>query len=399
MKKKLTKYYFKIERLNHLFKIVLIIFFTTSCATKFFMTKDYISKQIACRIDAEWWHTNQTKACDWLSIKNEKESRPFDQNLYKSVSYGSACLQNLSSMISSAKNDTISENEYNKIAISTLNICNSLLFDLATKEKLSYYYASVIEGLFITADKFCEIQYSAVLNKKNLNNSQIVPSFCHKMIVLSQEYPVHFAPNVLIEKKHYFDKAVLVSSGLCNAGDKIACELSPKSKSLLAYVMGEQKKAKVLQTEKLRIEKEKLASEQAVQKEINQCTQGDKNKCWDLYVANRSNQHGYQFLRDACLLGHPQACQTKLIIDEETSRKETERNAQISIENERRESLYKGMSCTTKNNPLTGNYCDSSCPGYEGCIERRERNRDMYKKPKRTSCSPDFLGGFNCTEY
>ena len=121
--------------------------------------------------------------------------------------------------------------------------------------------------------------------------------------------------------------------------------------------------------------------------------------CWDLYVANRNNQNGYQFLRDACLLGHTQACQTKLIIDEETSRKETERNAQIQIENERRERLYESTKCFGKNDINLGDKCDSSCGGYEACIERRERTKEMYKTPKRTKCTPDYGSrSFTCEE-
>ena len=197
----------------------------------------------------------------------------------------------------------------------------------------------------------------------------------------------------------YETMSTLCESNISNSCDNKA-ELEKEMESLKA-ANAEKKAAQLQEMESLKAANAEKEAAERVQKLENQCKQGDSKMCWDLYVANQDNEHGYRFLRHACLFGHKQACQSKKILDEENQINQARAEAEVAEQEKKSKKLEQSVECfrdAVIGAGLGSSVCNPNCPNYQDCIERRRELQDRFKRKRSTTCSPDIAGGFRCTE-
>lgn len=136
-------------------------------------------------------------------------------------------------------------------------------------------------------------------------------------------------------------------------------------------------------------------SEAEIAKQINSCKSGNKNMCWDLYIGNKDNEHGYGFLRDACIFGHKQACNAKQVIDQENHLKYlNEQQERVAVQQQRENEINQQNYEREQYNKRLDEYRRREIEINQNLINSRKR--------RSISCSSSLQGSYlntNCNEY
>jgi TPR repeat protein len=182
-------------------------------------------------------------------------------------------------------------------------------------------------------------------------------------------------------------QAYWVFAKLCKEGFSNSCE----NKKIAETTMANLKNASV---------QDENGTED-IDSQINKCNQGNKDICWGLFISNKGNEHGYGFLRNACLFGHKQACNAKSIIDQEKQINQARAEAEAAEQEKKSKELSQSVACfrdAVIGAGLGSSVCNPNCPNYQDCLERRREIQDRFKQKRSTTCRPDIAGGFRCTE-
>ena len=353
-------------------KLISVLLLLGSCAS-YFETKDYKNLQEKCT----------QRDLDKVDVKSCENLLKIDQGSFDKLD-------------TNAQDKAANRMYVHSFYMNAHNCLKSL--DHLTE--ISKSGAKIIQKDFDEFEYFCSNSVTSSISSENsglLKTAKYHAADLCKILGKSKPDICLFEPHIAFKLKDY-DEAKKKYHKLCKSGIQKACEEKNVVENYLAALKWKEEQAN-------RIEKEKLSAEEEFNRQRSLCKQGDTNICWSLFVANKENQHGYEYLRDACILGHAQACQTKLIIDEETSRKNAEKNEEIRERKEKQQEFSKSMRCSGKNRPHSyDKSCDEECPRYQECLikvnnlKQEEMLEKSNNRSKNIHCTPDGFGGFRCSE-